>query len=390
MYSERIGRLKSSVIREILKTTSKPGVISFAGGLPSPDLFPVKEIANAAQNALLKFGPSALQYSVTEGIPELREKIAGILDPDSKYIRPQNILITHGSQQGLDLISKLFIDKGTVVFTETPTYLGALQPFRFFQAEIEPIRCDEEGICIDGLKIKIRDLRPELLYLMPNFQNPTGATLSMERRLELVELVKERNLFVIEDDPYGDLVFDGERLPSLLRFGGTENFIYLSTFSKTIAPGFRVAYVAASEEIIGNLAIIKQGTDLHTNTFGQYVISEYLSSDNYSNQIKLIRETYKYRRDCMLSAMKRYFPEPVKWNCPSGGMFLWVQLPEGTDAQKILLQCLDRNVAFVPGQEFFPDGSGKNTVRLNFSNAVPENIEEGIKRIGEVLKDFII
>jgi len=386
MYSERTLCLKSSAIREILKITSKPGMISFAGGLPCAALFPLEEIAASIHNVLSKFRSSALQYSVTEGIPGLREKIAGIIDPDGTRIGQQNILITHGSQQGLDLISKLFIDAGTPVLTENPTYLGALQPFRFFQAKIESIRCDDRGLCIDSLKDKMRHIRPSLMYLMPNFQNPTGSTLSSERRIELVEIVQDQNFFVIEDDPYGDLAFDGAKHPSLLRLGGTHNFIYLSTFSKTIAPGFRVAFVAASEEIIGKLAVIKQGTDLQTNTFGQYVIREYLESGNYFNHVNRIREAYKNRRDRMISAIKKHFPGQVTWNCPSGGMFLWIKLPEWAEAEELLPRCLDRGVAFVPGREFFPDGSGKNTMRLNFSCASPADIDEGIKRIGEALK----
>jgi len=382
MYSERIGGLKSSAIRDILKLMSRPGIISFAGGLPAPELFPVKEIADAAQNVLFKNGETALQYSITEGLIPLREKIIN----DFKNLDIENIIITQGSQQGLDLISKLFLDKGDIVFTETPSYLGALQVFQLFQANVIAIPSDEKGIQTDELEKRLKAQKPKLIYLMPNFQNPSGVTLSMERRMELIRLAKNYGLLIVEDDPYGELIFEGEKLPSLFSLAQSKNFIYMSSFSKTVAPGFRVAYVIADKEIIKKLAVVKQGTDLHTNTFGQFIVNEYLENGNYQEHISLIKRTYKERRDCMLSAMGKYFPKSAKWNCPAGGMFLWVQLPEGRDAREILMRCIEKDVAFVPGQEFFPAGGGKNTMRLNFSNARPENIEEGIKRLGEALK----
>ncbi|MDH4231898.1 MAG: PLP-dependent aminotransferase family protein [Nitrospirota bacterium] len=387
MYTERIGGLKSSAIREILKITSRPGVISFAGGLPAPELFPLEDIASAAQEVFAKYSASVLQYSVTEGLRTLREKISLMLEPDASLIGPSHVIITQGSQQGLDLLSKLFLEKGRSVFTENPSYLGALQAFQLFQADILPIASDRDGIQPESLRRALKVRRPALVYIMPNFQNPTGVSLSMERRLQLVDIVKEHDLLLVEDDPYGDLIFSGEKMPSLFTLGGTRNFIYMSSFSKTIAPGMRVAYLAGSEEIIGKLAVVKQGTDLQTNTLGQYLVNEYLESGRYYGHRNLLRETYKQRRDCMLSSMESYFPGSLSWNCPEGGMFLWVRLPEHCDAREILLKCLERNVAFVPGQEFFPDGSGKNTIRLNFSNALPDKIEEGIKRIGEVLKE---
>lgn len=387
MYSERTGRLKSSAIRDILKVTARKEVISFAGGLPSPDFFPLKELNQAVNTVLLKYGPSALQYSVTEGISELREKISKSIDPDGKIVSPQNILVTHGSQQGLDLAAKLFINRGDPVFTENPTYLGALQPFNLFQADIRPLRYDEKGVQTDSVLENLRTVHPKIIYLMPNFQNPTGISLSMERRLQLVEIVQQHDLLILEDDPYGEIAFDNERPPSLFNIAKSRHFIYMSTFSKTVAPGFRVAYIAADEEIISKLTVIKQGTDLQTNTFGQYIINEYLEGGSWQDHINNLREAYKYRRDCMISAMEKYFPASVRWNCPDGGMFLWVKLPEECDANQLLLKCIKRNVAFVPGREFFPDGSGKNTLRLNFSNASPELIEEGIRKMGKVLRE---
>jgi 2-aminoadipate transaminase len=386
MYAERIAGLKSSAIRDILKLTSREGMISFAGGLPAPELFPLKEVSEAAQRVLSKYGSNALQYAVTEGLMPLREKIVQTLAPGSTRLTLNHLIITQGSQQGLELIGKLYLDKGSVVYTETPSYLGALQAFRLFQAEVEPVASDEQGILPSALRGALKKQRPAFLYLMPNFQNPTGVSLSLERRREIVDIANNNDLLLVEDDPYGDLFFEGEKQTSLFTLSEGKNVIYLSTFSKTIAPGLRVAFAAADEEIAGKLAMLKQGTDLQTNTLGQYIVNEYLESGLLTEHLRKLRTTYRSRRDLMLVAMKKHFPSTITWNCPGGGMFLWVTLPESWDARDILLQCIERNVAFVPGQEFFPDGSGRNTMRMNFSNASPENIEAGIKRMGEVLK----
>ncbi len=386
MYAERIAGIKSSAIRDILKLTVRKGMISFAGGLPAPELFPLQEIEEASHRALSKFGSNALQYTVTEGIAPLREKITAMLDPTGKRVKPQNVIITQGSQQGLELLSKLFLDKGSTVFTERPSYLGALQAFRLFQADIRAIESDEQGIRPDQLREALKRHKPAFLYLMTNYQNPTGVSLSLERRHEIAKITRDQGLLVIEDDPYGDLRFEGEKLPSLFSLDRGKNVLYLSSFSKTIAPGLRVSYTAGDEEIIVKLALVKQGTDLQTNTFGQYIINEYMESGAFLDHIERLRHTYAERRTLMLSAMEQHFPRTVTWNRPRGGMFLWVSLPDSWDAKEILLRCIEHNVAFVPGQEFFPDGSGKNTMRLNFSNASPENIQEGIRRMGEVLK----
>jgi 2-aminoadipate transaminase len=387
MFAERMANLKSSAIRDILKLTTRPGMISFAGGLPAPELFPLNDIEEAMHRALAKYGSNALQYSVTEGIVPLREKIAAMLDPSGQSVKPQNIIITQGSQQGLELLSKLFLDKGSLVLTENPSYLGALQAFRLFQSRFNAIPSDENGIRPGALREALEKQKPAFLYLMPNFQNPTGVSLSLDRRREIVELAREFGLLIIEDDPYGELVFQGDRLPSLFSLSSGNNVVYLSTFSKTIAPGLRVAYAAGDEEIIGKLALVKQGTDLQTNTLGQFIINEYLEIGRHREHIGLISRTYASRRDLMLSVMDRYFPASISWNRPSGGMFLWVTLPPDQDTKELLLRCIEHNVAFVPGQEFFPDSSGRNTMRMNFSNASPENIEEGIRRMGGVMKN---
>ncbi len=387
MYAERVNGLKSSAIRDILKLTSKPTMISLAGGLPAPELFPLEALGAAIRRVLSKYGSQALQYSITEGLIPLREKITKNLDPAGKRLTIHNVIITQGSQQGLELISKLFLDKGSLVFTEHPSYLGALQAFSLFQARVRTIASDEKGIRPDALEDALKKEKPCFLYLMPNFQNPTGISLSLDRRHAIVGLAKKHGLLVIEDDPYGELTFEGEKMPSLFSLNDGDNLIYLSTFSKTIAPGLRVAYAVAREEIAGKLALAKQGTDLQTNTFGQYIVNEYLESGVHREHIELIRRTYALRRDRMLAAMEKHFPKSVSWNRPLGGMFLWVTLARESDAKELLLRCIDHDVAFVPGQEFFPDGSGRNTARLNFSNASLENIGEGIRRMGEMLNE---
>ncbi len=387
MYSERMGNVKSSAIRDILKLMARPGMISFAGGLPAPELFPVKEIAACADAVLKKYGAGALQYSVTEGILPLREKIAKMLDPDKERLTADNVIITHGSQQALDLLSKVFIDNGALVITENPTYLGALQSFQLFQAKVLAIPSDSDGINTSLLRDRLKGEKPRFVYLMPNFQNPTGLSYPLERRKELAALAREYDVIIIEDDPYGALRFDGERMPSIFSLAKGRNVVYLSTFSKTIAPGLRVAYVAGDADLLKKLVIAKQGTDLQTNTLGQYIVNEYLESGHYQKHINMVTQTYRERRDVMLAALERLFPKSVSWNKPSGGMFFWVRLPDGSDAGAILNKCIEHNVAFVPGTEFYPDGSGKNTMRLNFTNATSTDIEQGLKRLGEVLKE---
>ncbi|HLE40887.1 MAG TPA: PLP-dependent aminotransferase family protein [Nitrospirota bacterium] len=387
MYSERMGNVKSSAIRDILKLMARPGMISFAGGLPAPELFPVKEIAASADAVLKKYGAAALQYSVTEGIMPLREKIAKMLGPDKKQLTVENVIITHGSQQALDLLSKVFIDNGSPVITENPSYLGALQSFQLFQAKVLAVPSDGSGINTSLLRDRLKKEKPRFVYLMPNFQNPTGLSYSLERRKELAALAREYDVIIVEDDPYGALRFEGERMPSIFSLTKGGNVVYLSTFSKTIAPGLRVAYVAGDADLLKKLVIAKQGTDLQTNTFGQYIVNEYLESGHYQKHIDMVTQTYRERRDVMLAALERLFPKSVSWNKPSGGMFFWVRLPDGADAGVILNKCIEHNVAFVPGVEFYPDGSGKNTMRLNFTNATATDIEQGIKRLAEVLKE---
>lgn len=394
-YAQRTQRMSGSVIRELLKLTEQGDIISFAGGLPAPGMFPVEKVAEAAARVLAGRGRQALQYSTTEGYGPLREMLARHTARYSLHITPNNVLITSGSQQALDLLGKIFINPGDRVLTESPTYLGALQAWNAYGAEYVPVRTDEHGMVTDELEAALRT-GPKFIYVLPNFQNPGGTTLALERRKRLVVLADRYGVPIIEDDPYGQLRFEGEHLPpvavlderSLHRgeayYSG--NVIYLSTFSKTLAPGLRLGWVVAPPEVITKLAQAKQGADLHTSTLTQMVAYEVAREGFLDEHVRRIREVYRERRDVMLEAMREHFPDGVKWTRPQGGLFLWVTIPESLDAACLLRKALERKVAFVPGAAFHPCGGGNNTFRLNFSNATPEAIREGIARLGGVLR----
>lgn len=397
-YAQRTQRMGSSAIRELLKLTEQPELISFAGGLPAPEVFPVAEFSAACERALRDFGPQALQYSTTEGYPPLREMIARHAARYGIKVTLDNIMITSGSQQALDLLGKIFINPGDRVLVEAPTYLGAIQAWNAYGAEFVPVPMDEHGMVTDALEEALRT-GPKFIYVLPNFQNPTGVTLSQERRLVLIDLAHRYGVPIIEDDPYGQLRYEGEHLPSVVVLDGQErddggpcyqgNVIYLSTFSKILAPGLRLAWVIAPPEVIRKLVQAKQGTDLHTATFNQMVAYEVSRGGFLDQHIKRIRDVYRERRDMMLEAMDRSFPAEVDWTQPEGGLFLWGVLPEWMNSAEVLRSAIEEKVAFVPGAPFYPCGGGHNTMRLNFSNATPENIQEGIARMGKVLAQKI-
>lgn len=394
-YAQRTQRMQSSVVRELLKLTEQPDVISFAGGLPAPDVFPVKEFQEASQKVLAEQGPQALQYSTTEGYRPLREMIARHTARYGIVVGPENILITSGSQQALDLIGKVFINPGDRILVEKPTYLGALQAWNAYQTEYVTVPLDDEGLQTDKLEEALR-VSPKFLYVLPNFHNPAGVTLSLERRKRLIELADHYGVPIIEDDPYGQLRYEGDHLPSLVvldnefqRHNGAPysgNVIYLSTFSKTLAPGLRLGWIIAPVEVIKKLVQAKQGSDLHTSTFTQMVAYEVAHGGFLDRHVRFIRQVYRERRDAMLHALERYFPKGVHWTHPQGGLFLWVILPEHLDASEVLKEAIQEKVAFVPGVAFYADGSGQNTLRLNFSYMTPDKIEEGIKRLARVLE----
>jgi 2-aminoadipate transaminase len=390
-YAQRTQRMGSSAIRELLKYTEKPDIISFAGGLPAPDVFPVEEFRAACDRVLRDHGPMALQYGTTDGYLPLREMIARHSARYGIKITPENVLITSGSQQALDLLGKILIDPGDRILVESPTYLAAIQAWNAYGAEFITVPMDDDGMNTDYLEEALR-AGPKFIYVLPNFQNPTGVTLSLERRRKLLELADQYGVPVVEDDPYGQLRYEGEHLPSIVvldsQFRDDEtpcyrgNVIYLSTFSKTLAPGLRLGWVIAPPEVISKLIQAKQGADLHTATFNQVVAYEVSRGGFLDRHIHLIRDVYGKRRDLMLAAMDRHFPAEVDWTYPLGGLFLWGTLPTYMDAKDLLKTCLDKKVAFVPGEPFHPTGGGKNTMRINFSNATHEEIQVGIERLG--------
>lgn len=397
-YAHRTKKMGSSVIRELLKLTEQPDIISFAGGLPAPEVFPVKEFQAACNSVLAEQGAQALQYSTTEGYKPLREMIARHTGRYSVQITADNILITSGSQQALDFIGRLFINRGDYVVVESPTYLGALQAWNAYGAQYISVPSDENGMLVEELEAALR-VGPKFIYVLPNFQNPSGSTLSLERRKRLVLLADQYGVPIIEDDPYGQLRYDGEHLPSVVylddhfRNDGegeySGNVIYLSTFSKLLAPGLRLAWVVAPPNVIQKLVMAKQAADLHTSSFNQQVAYEVAKGGFLDEHVKVIRATYKERRDVMLEMMEEMFPSEMRWTRPQGGMFLWGMMPEGVDAAEVLKIAIDRKVAFVPGTAFHPNGGGENTMRLNFSFSNPDNIREGITRLGRTLKEVL-
>src|SRR5882757_7963575 len=365
-YAQRMKNVKSSAIRELLKITQKPEVISFAGGLPAPDVFPTERFREACDKVLATQGRQALQYSATEGYEPLREMIARNATGYGDKAKPENVLITSGSQQALDLIGKLLINPGDRVLVEAPTYLGALQAFNVYGAEYISVASDNDGLQTANLEESLR-LGPKFMYVLPNFQNPAGTTLAEGRRHELVLLSERYGIPIIEDDPYGQLRYEGDHLMPLIALDrqnvGSDddysrgNVIYLSTFSKTLAPGLRLGWIIAPPDVIAKLVQLKQGADLHTSTFAQMVAYEVAHDQFLDEHIKVIRKMYGERRDVMLHALEEYFPPEVSWTRPQGGLFLWVSLPEGINCHQLCEAAIKENVAFVPGDSFY-SGNG--------------------------------
>jgi 2-aminoadipate transaminase len=392
-YAQRMKFVRRSEVRELLKLTEQPGVISFAGGLPAPELFPVSRVEEACHTVLQNQGQQALQYSTTEGYRPLREMIARHTCRYGVNVGPDNILITASSQQALDLIGKVFINPGDHIIVEHPTYLGALQAWNLYQAQYIPVPLDDDGMTMAGLESALR-AGPKFLYALPNFQNPTGITISLERRRRIVELADHHGVPILEDDPYGQLRYEGDHLPSIAAIDAefqknnghpyTGNVIYLSSLSKTLAPGLRLGWIVASEGVIERLVLAKQGTDLHTSTFAQMIAYEVARGGFLDEHVRMLRREYRVRRDAMLEALAASFPPEVTWTRPSGGLFLWLRFPEGVDAADVLREAITEKVAFVVGTAFHADGSGRHTARLNFSNSDPAKIREGIARLGAV------
>ncbi len=382
-FSERAEQLQSSAIREILKITMRPEVISFAGGLPSPATFPVDRMRAAFDKVLSENGKTALQYGPTDGYLPLRQFIADSLSTADCTITPEQIMMTSGSQQGLDLLAKVLVDEGSKILVETPSYLGALQAFSVYRPEFVSVEMDDDGVVPSSVAANGEGAK--LLYALPNFQNPTGRTLSIERRRELVETCARMGIPLIEDNPYGDLCYSGEPLPKLLNMN-PDGVIYLGSFSKILTPGIRLGYMVAPVALIRKLEQAKQATDLHTSTLTQMAVYEVIKDGFLQEHIPSIRRFYSAQCDVMLDAMKANFPEGVTWTRPLGGMFIWVTLPAHINSKELLDAAIAQNVAFVPGGPFYANEAATNTFRLSFVTVPPEKINEGIAKIGQLLQ----
>lgn len=388
-FSERIKKTPSSFIRNILKVTQNAEIISFAGGLPNPISFPQEELKISMNRITEQFGSKLYQYSTTNGLDSLREFIV------QRYkklwnmdIDIDNVIITTGSQQALDLIGKVFINEGDKVMVEKPSYLGLLQTFCTYQAEFVQTKLNDDGLDIEDLKNTLKTHKPKLAYLIPNFQNPTGLTYTAENRQKVFEAIKDEDMILIQDDPYGELRFeDTPRIP-YIGLNQTEKNIYLGSFSKIVTPGMRLGYIIASKEIIKMVETAKQAADLHSNIFGQYLISDYLWNNDLDKHIEKIKTLYKSQATAMVDAMKNYFPSNVKFTIPKGGMFTWVTLEEGKDVLTLFDKAIAQKVAFVPGHPFYVNPQNVNTLRLNYTNADAQTIDVGIKRLSEALKEI--
>ena len=386
IYADRVKHMENSAIREILKVTEQPDVISFAGGLPAPELFPLSDIRESYDRVLGAGDPSVLQYGSTEGYLPLLEEIATQMRAKGIQAEADNIFLTNGSQQGLDLLAKLFLNPGDVVLLQNPSYLGAIQTFRSYQANFRVLLTKDEGIDLQDLESSLKLHRPKLIYLAPTYQNQTGTTLTVEERQAIARLAGQYGIPVIEDDPYGELRYEGPIIPPIKSYAAEDEVIYLGTFSKTLAPGLRLGWIVGDRKLIAKLIVAKQGTDLHTSTLLQRATHYYLTHFNAAEHVERIRQTYKLRRDLMLQELKVTFPTQVRWTEPTGGMFIWLTLPDCYDTDQLLSRAAAAKVAYVPGIHFFAHGGSRSSMRLNFSNPTPQQIKQGITRLADILK----
>lgn len=394
LFSNSARGMKRSEIRELLKLTARPGIISFAGGLPAPDLFPVEEILEVTRAVMEREGRTALQYGPTEGDTRLREELAKMMRQDGVSISSNNLLIVTSSQQGLDLTGRIFIDPGDVVMTSRPTYVGAIQAFHAYGAKMIGIDQDEEGTQTAVLEAEIEKLaakgiKPKFIYEIPDFQNPSGITMTLKRRQELLRIAEKYDLVIVEDSPYRQLRFEGKTEPSLLGMNA-ERVLGLYTFSKILLPGFRLGWMAGPNDLIQKAVTAKQSVDLCSPPFNQAILYEYLKRGLLTKQIEVIIKAYREKRDFMLEMLGRYMPKKpgVKWTQPQGGLFLWVTLPEGMDTAEMFHSAIEKQVAYVVGTAFYPDGGGRNSFRMNFSYSSKAEIEEGVKRLGQVVSTW--
>ena len=390
-FSKRVPADGTDAVGAILKAAADPKIISFAGGLPAPELFPVEGMKEATDKVYAEHGQQALQYGAAKGVTELRELILKrVKEKENVDAKLENVMVTTGSEQAIDLVGKAFVNPGDTVLVEEPTYLCALDVVRSYGANFVSVPMDDDGMKMDALEEALK-AHPEtaLVYTVPNFQNPTGRTMPAERRKKFAELAAKYDVPVLEDNPYGDIRFAGEHVPSVKSFDHAGKVFYMSTFSKILAPGFRLGWLVADPKVIEKLTVLKQSADLHTDNLVQYVVTEFFKENDVDAHVKEISDLYGKRKQLMIDGIKKYFPKDVKYTDPEGGMFLWVEVPGVTDTVELFKQCLEHNVAFVPGDPFFAGKPQPGTFRLNYSNMQEDQIEVGLKRLGEALSQAL-
>lgn len=394
LFSTRTKQMRSSPMRDLMALTARPEVISLAGGLPDTSTFPAEDFAKLMSHMAAKATARALQYGPTEGIDEVRQAIIQVMGAEGTDVDGDDILVTTGGQQVIDLVCKTLVDPGDVIIAEAPTYPGAVPTFSAYQAEVIQIEMDADGMRIDVLEATLERLdregrRPKFIYTIPNFQNPAGVTMSLPRRRRLVDIAHERELLVLEDNPYGLLRYEGEPLPSLYSMDGGEFVIYLGTFSKILSPGVRVGWAAAPRPVLQKMNIGKASTDLCSSPLTQLFVAEYFASGQWPVYMDQLRSLYRSRRDVLLESLGKHLPDEASWTHPEGGLFIWATLPDGLDTTDLLAKALSRNVAFVPGRAAFLDGRGGTSMRLNFSGVDEDALREGVRRIGEVVHEQV-
>ncbi len=390
-FASRMNEVKASTIREVLKLTERPEVISFGGGMPAAEFFPIEEMKEVTMKVLDEDGQKALQYGPTDGYLPLRKKVVERLNKIGiRGITAEDILLTGGSQQGLDFCGKVFVDPGDAVICEKPSYLGAINAFKAYQCKFIDIPMDDHGMIMEELETALKsNPKVKYIYVIPDFQNPTGKTWSAERRKELVEMANKYKTVIIEDNPYYELRYSGQPQPAIKSFDTQDRVVFLGTFSKTLAPGLRLGWVCAGKEILGKFNLIKQGADLQVNSLTQRQVNKYMEMYDLDGRIKELIEVYRKRREVMVEQMKEHFPKEVKIDIPEGGLFVWVEFPKNISTIELMKKVLEKNVAFIPGDSFYPNGGGENTARFSFSAIPEEKIIEGIARMGQALSEII-
>jgi len=394
LFSDMVNRSKRSAIREILKLTQQPDIISFAGGLPAPDSFPIEDIRTITDEILKNDGAAALQYDATEGLVELRETLVKMYQSDGVECGVENLIVTTASQQGLDLLGKVFINPGDKVICGLPSYLGGISAFVSYGADLHGVPLDENGMSAIELENTLEEMKkngemPKFIYIIPDFQNPAGITMPESRRIEIIEIAKAYDVLIVEDSPYREIRFEGEPQRLMYQLDNSDRVITLGTFSKIVAPGFRLGWVLASPEVNDKFVVAKQSADLCTPTFVQKIAAKYMKSENFEKNLNKTIELYHHRRNLMLEGFNKHMPKEVSWTEPEGGLFLFVTLPDYMDAEQLFHKAIEKKVAFVIGNVFYCDGKGKNTLRLNFSFVNDEKNIEGVKRLAEVIQEEI-